>query len=172
MIFLVRLFFGIVIIITLINTPSNLLPIFIGWAFLFIVTGAIYSGRHDKAIAEVSCALLNHKESYKECLINESDVYHILKDLKTESDIYEGMSTKDVDSLLKKKLNDRYFELGLRHYFEEISTNKDRFKGNAKVEIKNYRTFPRQMLIFQIKNNKIEKVRESIDRGHWWSEDV
>jgi hypothetical protein len=106
--------------------------------------------------------------NYKESLHKESQVYDILSDLKEKGDIFEGINVNELEKMLQGKYKDRYYDLSLWHYFGEIPTNKDRFKEKNKVIVKNYKVFPRPIMVFIIKKEKIVKIKETFDDGRSW----
>lgn len=123
----------------------------------------LYTRQSKKAVSEITCAVFGD-DWYRETMTKEAQAYELLLDLYEESDIYEGMSVKELDKLLEDKYKNRYLELSLFSYFGEITTNKDRFK-KEEVIIRNFKMLPRCALRFVIRNYKITSIQKIEDSG-------
>lgn len=146
-------------------TPSGFMRVFILWTGALLLIGWIVIRKVYKALSEITCAVFNNDDWYKNTMTSEAEAYDILKERIDEGDIYDGMTIKEIDAFLKEKYKEGYYDR-LSMIFGEYPTNKDRLnKGKHKIEVRNLKTFPRKVLVFGVKDGKVKWIQDTIDSG-------
>ena len=126
---------------------------------LFILVVVIFKDVYQ-ALGEITCAVFDETDNYREKLINEAFAYGLLVDFIDDSDIYEGMTVIDVDKLLQERCKGNYSDRSLSYYFGDyLGVKKPEIKKKV-VIIRNPRTFPRHKIKIVIKKGKIVKIKK------------
>ena len=154
----------VLIFAALVITPSNLFWVFVLWGCLFLLVNYLVIRKANKALNEITCALFSDGK-YRENLSKESKVYEIIAELVDENQIYEGMTTDELDNLLKNRCKDSYDDLNFWMHFDGIFADKDRVKNKSIVNLRNFKTFPRPVLVFRVENEKIVSIKNDADNG-------